>query len=271
MATTMNEEAARAVRPLPPSEHIRVEPSPRRVRVRFGTEFVADSTRVLLLLERGHTPVYYFPLEDVRTDLMMTTDRHTTCPYKGEASYWTVRAGDRMAENAVWGYPSPIAERADIAGHVAFYWNAMDAWFEEDDEVFVHARSPYTRVDVLSSSRHVQVVVGGEIIADTRRPRLLFETGLPTRYYIPKLDVRMDLLEPTETQTMCPYKGKAQYWSARIGDRVFPDLVWSYSPPIPECWRIDNLVCFFNERVDEILVDGERQAVSKTPWSLPDS
>ena len=271
MTTTMTDGQAKPGRPLPHRERIRVEPSPRRVRVRFGPEYVADSKRVRLLLEQGHLPVYYFPLEDVRIDLMTPTDHHTTCPVKGEASYWTVRVGDRVAENAVWGYPNPIPGRTDIAGYVAFYWDKMDAWFEEDDEVFVHARSPYHRVDVLHSSRHVQVIVGGEVVAESRRPRLLFETGLPTRYYIPKLDVRMDLLEPTDTVTMCPYKGKAEYWSVRIGDRVFPDLVWGYSPSLPECPKIDNLVCFFNERVEAIVVDGERISVPKTPWSLPDS
>jgi uncharacterized protein (DUF427 family) len=271
MATTTSDAGPKPGRVLPPSEHIRIEPSPKRVRVRFGSEFVADSTHVLLLMEKGHLPIYYFPLSDVRTDLMAPTDHHTTCPYKGEASYWNVRVGDRVAENAIWGYPNPIPECAGIAGHVSFYWHMMDAWFEEDDEVFVHARSPYTRVDVLASSRHVQVVVGGEIVADTHRPRLLFETGLPVRFYIPKLDVRMDLLEPTDSRTQCPYKGTAQYWSVRIGERVFPDLVWSYSPPIPECPKIDNLVCFFNERVDAIVVDGEEQPVPKTKWSPPDS
>jgi uncharacterized protein (DUF427 family) len=198
---------------------------------------------------------------------MTPTEHHTTCPYKGEASYWTLRVGDRVAENAVWAYPHPLPERADLADYVAFYWHMMDAWFEEDDEVFVHPRSPYHRVDVLNSSRHVQVVVGGEVVADTHRPRLLFETGLPTRYYIPPLDVRMDLLEPTDRETRCPYKGRARYWSVRIGDRVFRDLVWSYSPSLPECPKINDLVCFYNERVDAILVDGERQEIPKTPWS----
>ena len=271
MATTTPEETAGPARPLPPRERIHVERSPRRVRVRFGPEFVADSKRVLLLLEAGHLPVYYFPMEDVRADLMTPTDHHTTCPWKGEASYWTVRVGDRVAENAVWSYPNPIPDRADIAGYMAFYWDLMDAWFEEDDEVFVHARSPYHRVDVLNSSRHVQVVVGGEVVADTLTPHLLFETGLPTRYYIPKIDVCMDLLERSDTMTRCPYKGKAEYWSVRIGDQVFPDIVWSYSPSLPECPKIDNLVCFFNERVEAIIVDGERLPVPKTPWSLPKS
>jgi uncharacterized protein (DUF427 family) len=115
------------------------------------------------------------------------------------------------------------------------------------------------------------VIVGGEVVADSHRPRLLFETGLPTRYYLPKIDVRMDLLEPTDTVTRCPYKGKAQYWSVRVGDKVFRDMVWSYSPSMPECPRIDDLVCFFNERVEAIVVDGERQPVPRTRWSRTDS
>lgn len=271
MTMTKHEEVDRPGLPLPPGERIRVEASQRRVRVRFGPEFVADSTRVLLLLEEAHLPVYYFPIEDVRTDLMTPTDHRTTCPFKGQASYWTLQVGDRVAENAVWAYPHPISERADLAGHVAFYWDMMDAWFEEDDEVYVHPRSPYHRVDVLHSSRHVQVIVGGEVVADSHRPRLLFETGLPTRYYLPRLDVRMHLLEPTNTETRCPYKGKAQYWSVRLGDRLFPDLAWGYSPSLPECPKIDNLLCFFNERVDAILVDGKPTAIPKTPWSLPNS
>jgi len=119
---------------------------------------------------------------------------------------------------------------------------------------------------IRDSSRHVQVVVDGTTVADSRRPRLLFETGLPTRYYLPKLDVRLDLLIPTATQTRCPYKGKAMYWSLRIGDHEYKDVVWSYSPPLPECTRIDNLVAFYNEKVD-ILIDGELQARPKTPWS----
>ena len=114
--------------------------------------------------------------------------------------------------------------------------------------------------------QHVQVVVDGVTVADTHRPHLLFETGLPTRYYIPKLDVRMDLLTPTATQSRCPYKGKAMYWSLTVGDRQYQDIVWSYSPPIPECTRIDNLLAFYNEKVD-IIVDGEKQSRPKTPWS----
>ncbi len=202
-----------------------VEPTARRVRAVLGGVALVDSTGALLLFETEHLPVYYVPIADVRMDLLTATGRRTHCPLKGDASYWTVTVGDRVAENAVWGYPDPLPGCPDISRHVALYWNKMDAWYEEDDEVFVHPRSPYHRVDVLSSSRHVRVVVAGETVAETRRPRLLFETGLPTRYYIPKADVRMDLLEPTATVTQCPYKGKASYWSAGSGTRS-----WRTSP-----------------------------------------
>lgn len=246
---------------------IRFEPSPRRVRAVFAGTTIAYSRRVMLMLESKYIPVYYFPIEDVRMDVFAATGKKAHSPYKGEASYWTIQVGDRVAENAAWGYLDPPSEWAGLKGYVAFYWDKMDAWYEEDDEVFVHARDPYKRVDVLQSSRHVQVVVGGTVVADTQRPRLLFETGLLTRYYIPKLDVRMDLLIPTETRTRCPYKGEAIYWSVKLGDVVVKDLVWSYPAPIPECPKIENLLCFFNERVDAIYVDGERQPVPQTPWS----
>ena len=142
----------------------------------------------------------------------------------------------------------------------------MDAWYEEDDEVYVHPRDPYKRIDVLHSSRHVRVVIAGETVAETRRPCLLFETGLPTRYYVPREDVRMDLLEPTELTTRCPYKGMASYWSVRVGDYVAENGVWSYSDPIPECAKIKDRLCFYNERVD-LYVDGELQSRPQTMWS----
>jgi uncharacterized protein (DUF427 family) len=248
------------------SQRIRVEACPRRVRAMLGNVAVADSTRVLLLLEKGHLPVYYFPPDDVRTDLLEATDKHTRCPYKGEASYWTVKVGDRQSANSVWSYLDPLPERSDIKGYMAFYWDRMDSWWEEDDEVLVHARDPYHRVDVLNSSRHVRVEIHGQTVADSRRPRLLFETSVPTRYYIPKADVRMDLLAPTETKTSCPYKGQARYWSFQAGDKTVKDVAWSYPVPIPECPKIENLVAFFNERVD-LYVDDELQPRPKTPWS----
>jgi len=142
----------------------------------------------------------------------------------------------------------------------------MEGWYEEAEQIFVHARDPHKRVDVLASSRHLRVVIGGETVAETDRPFLLFETGLPTRFYIPQEDVRMEQLEPTSLTTRCPYKGVARYWSARIGDKVVRNVVWSYADPIPECPKIKGLLSFFNEKVD-LYVDGDAQEHPRTPWS----
>ena len=182
------------------------------------------------------------------------------------AVHYDVKVGDTAAKKAAWRYADPPDKYAALKDHVAFVWHKLDHWYEEEEEVFVHPRDPYKRVDTLPSSRHVRVVINGETVADTRQPYLLFETSLPTRYYIPREDVRMDLLEPAQGTTRCPYKGVASYWSVRVGDEVFRNLVWSYPHPIPECPKIEGLLCFYNEKVD-LYVDGELQPRPKTPWS----
>jgi uncharacterized protein (DUF427 family) len=250
-----------------PDYKITFEASPRRVRVKFNGETIADSTRAHLLFETRHLPVYYFPRADVRMDKLTPTDHHTFCPYKGTASYWTIRVGDKVSENAVWGYPESYDEVAAMQDFVAFYWDRVDGWYEEDEEIFVHPRDPYKRVDAIASSRHVEVIVGGEVVADTRRAKFLFETRLPTRYYIPPEDVRMDLLVPSDKATQCPYKGKARYYSVKAGGKEYPDIVWYYPEPIPECPKIKGHLAFFNEQVDEIRVDGVAVPKPLTPWS----
>ncbi len=242
------------------------EDSPRRVRVVLGGETVADSKRVKLLHETGHLPVYYFPERDIRMDLLEESDHTTSCPFKGEASYWSVRVGAKVAENAVWSYPEPVDSAPPLAGYLAFYWNKMDHWYEEDEEVFVHPRDPYHRIDILESSRHVKIRVNGEVVAETERPRILFETGLPPRYYIPPEDVREDVLVGSQKTTRCPYKGVASYWSVEAGGERVEDLVWYYPEPIPEAAKIEGHLAFFNERVD-LEVDGEKQERPKTQWS----
>jgi uncharacterized protein (DUF427 family) len=167
-----------------------------------------------------------------------------------------VRVGNHVSENAVWAYETPFDEGEVYAGYLAFYWGRVDHWFEEDEEIFVHARSPYKRVDAILSDREVRVVLGGETVAESSRAHFLFETGMPTRYYIPQEDVRMDLLTASETTTSCPYKGDASYWTANIGDEEIADIVWSYPKPLAECGKIEGLLCFYNERVDEVFVDG---------------
>ena len=250
-----------------PGDHVLFfEDSPRRVRVMFGGETIADSRRVKLMHEKGYLPVYYFPRSDVRMDLLEATDHTTHCPFKGEASYWSVKVGDRVAENAVWGYPEPLEDAPPLAGYLAFYWNKMDAWYEEDEEVFVHPRDPYHRVDVLQSSRHVKVSVNGETVAETDRPRVLFETGLPPRYYIPLEDVREDVLLPSDKNTDCPYKGTASYHSVEAGGETKEALIWYYPSPIPAAAGIKDHLCFYNEKVD-LEVDGEAQEQPQTQWS----
>jgi uncharacterized protein (DUF427 family) len=250
-----------------PKDHLLYfEDSPRRVRVMFNGETVADSQQVKLMHEAGLLPVYYFPQEDVRMDLLEESDHTTYCPFKGEAIYCSVRVGDSVAENAVWGYPEPIDSCPPIASHLAFYWHKMDHWYEEDEEVFVHPRDPYHRVDILESSRHVRVSVNGEVVAETDRPRILFETGLPPRYYITPEDVREDVLIKSEKNTQCPYKGVASYYSVEAGGRHVEDLVWYYPEPISEAAKIKGHLSFFNEKVD-LEVDGEGLERPHTQWS----
>jgi len=246
---------------------VRLEPTERRIRVVLSGTTVGDTRRAQLLYLPPPHNAYAFPREDLRWDLIHESGGTDSVPGLGKIKLWSVEAGGKTAENAAWTVPQPPADLDALAGLAMFRWNLMDAWYEEDDEVFVHPRDPGHRVDVLNSSRHVKVLVDGDLVAETRRPRLLFETSLPVRYYIPKLDVRMDLLEPTDTATRCPYKGVASYWSVRAGGTVHKDLAWSYRAPIPECPKIDNLICFYNELVD-LEVDGEPLERPRTPWSV---
>ncbi len=250
-----------------PGHRIILEPSPRRVRVVFNGETVADSTHMKLMHETGHVPVYYFPLDDVRMDLMTRTGHTTHCPYKGDASYWSLRAGGRSGNNVMWSYETPFDEHPGMAGHGAFYWDRLDHWYEEDEEVFVHARDPYKRIDAIASTRAVRITLGGRTVAESTRAHFLFETGLPVRYYLPREDVRMDLLRPGGRRTRCPYKGEAVHWSAEIDGRTFADIVWSYPEPIPECGKIRGLMCFYGENVDALSVGGIDVQTPVTPWS----
>jgi uncharacterized protein (DUF427 family) len=239
-----------------PAHVLYFENSPRRVRAELEGRTVADSRRVKLLHETGHLPVYYIPREHVDERTLEPTDHVTHCPFKGYASHWSVRVGDRVAENAVWGYPEPIEGAPPLTGHVAFYWDSMDRWLEEDEEILGHPRDPYTRIDVRESSRHVRVWLDGEPIAESWRPKLLFETSLPERIYLPRPDVRTDLLERSRTATYCPYKGHASYWSLRGGGEAVPDLAWSYGDPFPEAIKVRDHLSFLHERL-QVEVDGE--------------
>ncbi len=243
-----------------------VEPSPRWVRVRLGDELVADSRRALLHVQYGPSelprsflPTYYVPRDDVTPGVLVDEEQDGT-----GFTTWTVQAGGRRVEQAAWMHRNPPAPVASLAGMITFSWRDL-AWFEEAEPLFAHARDPHKRVDVAPSTRHVRVEVDGELLAESDRPLLLFETTLPVRYYLPAEDVRVDLI-PSATVSSCPYKGRAAWWSARVGDRVIEDVAWSYPTPIPENPRIAGLVCFRSEWVD-LVVDGERLERPVTPWS----
>ncbi|HEX9993123.1 MAG TPA: DUF427 domain-containing protein [Acidimicrobiales bacterium] len=216
-------------------EKPRMERSAKRVRAYLGGVPVVDTTRAWLVWERPWAPVYWYPAEDVAADVVDKARR-----------------------------PDPADE--PLAGHVSFAFEDVDAWFEEDEEIFAHVRDPYHRVDVLPSSRHVVVEVDGVAVADSTHAHALFETGLPTRWYLPKVDVRMDLLEPSATRTRCPYKGEASYWSVRVGDTVHEDVVWGYPAPLPESLRIAGKVAFYDEKVD-VTIDGVRQERPRSPFA----
>ena len=214
--------------------------------------------------ERPNYPTYYFPLADVRRDLLHANGETRRSPSRGDAHLYDLRVGDRVATSAAYRhFDSAIAELRDL---VTFTWSAMDHWFEEDEEVYVHPRNPYTRIDVLPSSRVVRVEVDGVVVAESDHPTLLFETGLPTRYYFAKTDVRLELLVATDARSACPYKGTARYWSVVTGDTVHENFAWAYDYPLPESIRIAGLICFYNERVD-LFVDGERQERPHSPFS----
>ena len=239
--------------------------SPKRIRVYLGGEAVADSVNAHLLREGG-PPLYYFPESDVRMDLFKPSSFTKDSPVRGNATYWSIEAGGRIAEDAAWTYREPVAGADFLEGYVAFDWGKMDAWFEEKEEVFVHARDPFKRIDTVKTNRRVSVVVGGETVAETNGSVMLLEPGHPVRYYLPMADVRPEVLRPSETVSHCPYKGAANYYTIEVDGQRFEDVAWVYRYPTPESSKVTGMVCFFNERVDEIIVDGVPLPKPETAW-----
>ncbi|MGC9669408.1 DUF427 domain-containing protein [Planosporangium sp. 12N6] len=233
----------------------RVEQGHRRVRAYLAGDLVADTTRPLLVWENDHYPQYYVPAADVRAALV-ATGRAEPEPDHGAAEILDVVAARAKAAGAARRYPT--SPHPAVRGAVRLDFAAMDEWLEEDEPVYAHPRDPYTRVDILASSRHVRVEVGGVTVAESRAPRILYETGCAPRYYLPLSDLRHDLLRRSDTRTHCPYKGTATYWSVEIDGRVHEDLVWIYRTPLPESQKIAGLACFYHERVD-LYVDGVHQ------------
>jgi uncharacterized protein (DUF427 family) len=222
-----------------------VEPSPRRVRGFLADEVVFDTTRALYVWEWPYYPQYYIPLADVTSDWLVAenTTQHSR---RGMVDLHGVRVG-----NACRPHSARILRESSVEllnGTVRFDWAALDAWFEEDERIFVHPRNPYVRVDALRSRRNVRIELEGVVLGESSSPIMVFETGLPTRYYLNWTEVSFDRLIATDTVTECPYKGiTSGYWSVRLGDQIYPDLAWSYEFPTHQLLRIAGLIAFYNE------------------------
>ena len=234
---------------------VRIETSEKRVRAFLQGRLVVDSIHPVLVWEKPYYPTYYFPATDLHASLE-PTGSVSRSPSRGDGTVYDVHIDGVTAPEAAIRYLQSPFE--DLRGLVRLDWDAMSEWFEEDEIVYTHPRDPYTRVDVLPSSRNIRVEIDGLVVAESNHPRLLFETGLPTRYYLPPTDVRMDLLRPSSTESYCPYKGTAGYWSLETKDSIKPDIAWTYRTPLPEGQKVAGLIGFYNERAD-IFVDGVLQ------------
>jgi uncharacterized protein (DUF427 family) len=238
-----------------------VEPVPRRVRAVLGGQVVLDTVRALYVWEAPYYPAYYIPLADVAAGVLVD-EQHPQKLSRGTARRHGLAAGGVTRPAAARVYGDDAME--GLAGTARFEWSALDAWYEEDEEVFVHPRNPYVRVDALRSTRTVRVELDGELLAESRSPVLVFETGLPTRYYLNRTEVNFHALAPSDTVTRCPYKGTTSgYWSVRSGDSLIPDLAWAYDFPTRQLLPIAGLIAFYSEKVD-VFVDGEALEQPKT-------
>ena len=234
----------------------RVEPVPRRIRAMLAGEVVLDTTRALYVWEWPNYPQYYIPIDDVNMSCLVD-EHHEQRLKRGSAQRFGLLVGSVSVAKAVRVYTESTTDR--LTGTARFEWAALDSWFEEDEEVFVHPRNPYTRVDALRSTRNLRIELDGVVLAESPSPVMVFETGLPTRYYFNRTEVDFSHLVATETVTSCPYKGETSgYWSVLVEDQLHPDLAWAYDFPTRQLIPIAGLIAFYNEKVD-VIVDGERQ------------
>lgn len=227
-----------------------IEPAPRRVRGYLDGELVFDTVGARYVWESKYYPQYYIPLSDVR--MMLKDEEHAQKLQLGSSRLHSLVSSKRTVASAARLY-----DTGPVATYVRFEWEALD-WFEEDEPVILHPRNPYVRVDTLRSHRHVKIELDGIVLAETHSPLVMFETGLPTRYYIDRTDVDFSHLEPSETESVCPYKGVTSgYWNARVGETVHADIAWAYDYPLREVGPIAGTIAFYNEKLD-ISIDDVR-------------
>jgi uncharacterized protein (DUF427 family) len=237
---------------------------PRRIRATLAGRVVLDTTRALYLWEWANYPQYYIPFADVDADCVVDEQRDQRLK-RGTAQQYGLAVGDISRPKAFRVYTDSTIEALNSTAR--FEWAALDSWFEEDEEVFVHPRNPYTRVDALRSTRRVRIELDGVVLAESSSPVMVFETGLPTRYYFNRTEVNFEHLVPTDTVTSCPYKGMTSgYWSVQAGDALHKDLAWVYDFPTRQLLPIAGLIAFYNEKVD-VIVDGERLERPQTHFS----
>ncbi len=234
------------------------EQTDRWVRAIYQNETVAESKRAMLMVESPGEVDYFFPFEDVKMSLFRAAEHTERSGNRGTKRFWNMQSNGTFIENAAWTY-DPQEERPDFTGYIALNWDAMDHWFEEEEEIFNHARNPYHRVDFIPSSRHVEVLVDGVKVADTTQPLMVFETSLPTRFYIPEADVDKQFLKPVDTHTYCPYKGDSSYYDVVVNRETYANTAWYYPEPIPEAPRLAGTIAFWPEKDKRIQlrVDGE--------------
>ena len=247
---------------LPPTDHL--EPAPRRVRGVLADRTVFDTENAVYVWEWSHYPQYYIPLADI-DPAALVDEEHSQRLHRGTARTFGLRVGqiERRGVVRVFG-DDALAGLQDLA---RFDWDGLDAWYEEDEQIFVHPRDPYSRVDALRSTRQIRVELDGVLLAESSSPVLVFETGLPTRYYLNRTDIRFEHLAPSDTTSACPYKGNtSSYWSVRVGDTIHQDLAWAYDFPTRQLLPIAGLVCFYNEKVD-ITIDGRPLERPQTHFS----
>ncbi|MGH7911245.1 MAG: DUF427 domain-containing protein [Candidatus Dormibacteraceae bacterium] len=240
-----------------PERLLFAEPLRRRMRVRFRGRWIADSEDVVLLHEPGHYPVAYFPRGDVRSDALAAEDRTTTHRQLGPTAWYTVTGGGDRSERAAWEHTA-LPAHADILAHrVAFAWRAMDGFYEEEERILGHAADMYHRIDIRRTARHLVVKHDGQLVADTRDPVVLYESGFAPRWYVDRGDIDLTRLTPIEGQTFCPYKGLASYYEV---DGV-KGAAWSYEEAFSEVGRVNGLVSFESELV-EVYLDDVRQRLA---------
>ena len=236
------------------------EPFAKRMRVEFNGKVVADSRTVHALHESGKMMALYFPSADVETKWLEASEHRSDSPALGTASYRSLNVDGKRAENAVWCYEQPNAAATFVHGFFAFALDKVDAWYQEDERGYAHPRDPYHRFDVHRSSQHVVVRRGSLVVAESKRPMLLFETGTPVRYYLPPDDVRRELLVASSTVSQCPYKGDGQHWNLDATSAGgTDDVAWTLPQPLGEADVLAEYFCFYPERI-EVEVDGKRVA-----------